>query len=321
MRTSDRSGVTLVEMLVVVAIVGLLLALLIPAVQSVREAARAATCQNNLRQLGLAMLQHEETYGRFPTGGWGYLWVGDPDRGAGPQQPGGWVFSILPYLEQSTLFTLGRGGTEDEKRESAAIVMQRPQPLFLCPSRRPIQLYPYNEPRPLRNADMVAEAAKSDYAANGGNKWFYIGQGPEDLEEGDSGEYDWGDFSEATGICHERSAVAFRQITDGASSTYMIGEKYRRNLDVYDMGDDQCMYVGHDMDTVRWADKDWPLYRDATVEEGFFSFGSSHPYACHFVFVDGSVHAINYDIDVETHRRLANRKDGLPVDMDDLQEL
>ncbi len=319
MRRSRCSGLTLVELLVVIAIIGVLIGLLIPAVQAAREAARSITCKNNLKQLGLAMMQHEEMYRRLPSGGWGWLWVGDPDRGTGRQQPGGWTYSILPHLEQSSVFNLGRGGTEDEKRESAAMAMQQPLAVFLCPSRRANQLHSYDEPRPLRNSNMVKEAAKSDYAANGGVAPVSIGQGPESLEQGDSRAYEWASFSEATGICHERSAVGLRQIGDGTSRTYMIGEKYRNKMGVYDMGDDQCIYIGHDMDTVRWADTEWPLFRDGSVEQGFFSFGSSHPHICHFVFADGSVHGVSFALDVETHRRLANRKDGLVVDLSKLQ--
>ena len=113
-RTSDKSGFTLVELLVVITIIGILIALLLPAVQAAREAARRVQCSNNLKQLGLAMLQHEERNRFFPTGGWGWYWVGDPDRGFGKEQPGGWVFSVLPYMEQQPLHDLGSDGQPNE---------------------------------------------------------------------------------------------------------------------------------------------------------------------------------------------------------------
>ena len=75
-----RAAFTLVELLTVVAIVGVLVALLLPAVQSAREAARRVACGNNVRQLALGCLQHHDQQGFFPSGGWGWCWTGDPDR-------------------------------------------------------------------------------------------------------------------------------------------------------------------------------------------------------------------------------------------------
>ena len=91
----------MVELLVVITIIGILIALLLPAVQSAREAARIMQCQNNLKQLSLGCLHCEHLNGYYPTGGWGSIWVGDPDRGQGKRQPGGWLFCILPYIEQN----------------------------------------------------------------------------------------------------------------------------------------------------------------------------------------------------------------------------
>ena len=86
-----RSGFTLVELLAVVAIIGLLVGLMLPAIQSAREAARRTTCGNNLKQLAVACLEYDESQRHFPSGGWGYQWNGDPDPGLGPPQPGGWT--------------------------------------------------------------------------------------------------------------------------------------------------------------------------------------------------------------------------------------
>lgn len=313
MRRSIASGLTIVELVVVMAVIGILIALILPAVNGAREAARNLTCESHLKQLGLAMLQHHDTQKSFPSGGWGYLWMPDPDRGSGRAQPGSWAYGLLPYLEESRLGKLGRGQTGSGKSQAVAEIMQEPLGLFLCPTRHDTQLYPYDEPRELRNCPQLTQAPKSDYAANGGNDFFAIGQGPASLQDSVNGKHAWADFSKATGICFERSQVRIQDITDGTSRTYLIGEKYRKKQSEYDMGDDQCMFVGYDMDMIRWGNLQWPPIPDGT-QDGFFQFGSAHPHVCNFVFADGSVRSESYGIDPELHRRLANRKDGLPTD-------
>ena len=112
-RFSARQAFTLVELLVVITIIGILIALLLPAVQAAREAAADAQCENNLKQLGLAMLNFEQVTARFPSGGWGYNWAPDADRGNDIEQPGSWLYNILPHLEQLSLSQLGSDGQPD----------------------------------------------------------------------------------------------------------------------------------------------------------------------------------------------------------------
>ncbi len=114
-------GFTLVELLVVIAIIGILIALLLPAVQAAREAARLLQCKNNVKQMALACLSHEETHGHLPASGWGYRWAGDPDKGFGSDQPGGWHYNILPFMEQATLHDLGKGLSDAQRRETGSI--------------------------------------------------------------------------------------------------------------------------------------------------------------------------------------------------------
>ena len=98
-----RFAFTLVELLVVIAIIGVLIALLLPAVQAAREAARRSQCQNHLKQIGLACQLHVDSLKHYPSNGWGYRWMGDPDRGFGEEQPGGWIYSVTPFLEQGSV--------------------------------------------------------------------------------------------------------------------------------------------------------------------------------------------------------------------------
>src|SRR5882724_2892658 len=100
--TSHR-GFTLIELLVVIAIIAILIALLVPAVQKVREASMRTQCTNNLKQIGLSLHMNHDAHKAFPSGGWGWNWIGCPGQGTGRDQPGGWLYNVLPYLEQGTL--------------------------------------------------------------------------------------------------------------------------------------------------------------------------------------------------------------------------
>jgi prepilin-type N-terminal cleavage/methylation domain-containing protein len=106
-RNQRPAAFTLVELLVVITIIGILISLLLPAVQAAREAARQVQCRNNLKQISLACLQHEERQNFLPMGGWGYCWAGEPRRGFDQKQPGGWQYNVLAYLELTSLRDLG----------------------------------------------------------------------------------------------------------------------------------------------------------------------------------------------------------------------
>ena len=108
-QAAGRPAFTLIELLVVIAIISVLVALLLPAVQSVREAGSRTQCVNNLHNLALACQNHHLKTGHLPTGGWGWSWNGDPDRGTGRNQPGGWGYNVLPFVEQDNLYRMGAG--------------------------------------------------------------------------------------------------------------------------------------------------------------------------------------------------------------------
>ncbi|MDZ7615573.1 MAG: DUF1559 domain-containing protein, partial [Patescibacteria group bacterium] len=127
---------TLVELLVVITIIGILISLLLPAVQSAREAARRLQCANHLKQLGLACLNHEAALGYFPTGGWGWTFVGEPERGFDAKQPGGWAFNILPYLEQQALRDMGNGLSGQTRTDAITERIATPIAALNCPTRR-----------------------------------------------------------------------------------------------------------------------------------------------------------------------------------------
>lgn len=314
-RQIKRSGFTLVELLVSIAIIGILIALILPAVQSAREAARRVQCKNNLKQLALAMHNHESTYGRFPSNGWGYRWVGVPDRGTDKRQPGGWIYNILPHLEQSSLRGLGKGQPPPEQSLALSRLMESPLPVAKCPSRPGDQMGPQKPTAAPFNAQLAASVAKTDYAVNEGDYITNSKAGPASLEHGDSGAYAWQDTTNATGICFQRSEIRPADITDGLSNTYLLGEKHvsTGGYSTYqDRGHDQSMYSGVDLDLNRWV-IDPPIQDGENVQDR--RFGSAHSQGCHMALCDGSVRLISYGVDLHVHHRLGNRRDGDPVEL------
>lgn len=314
--SGPRRGVTLTEMLVVLSIIGMLMALLLPAVQQSRETARVAVCKNSLHQISIALLNHESAFRRFPSNGWGYQWYGDPDFGSGPEQPGGWIYGILRYLERRDLASLGQGLPTTKRKAAIAQANQSPLNLFYCPTRRAARLYPFDPDWPPRNADLFLQAAKTDYAINAGDYWI-AAEGPKSYAQASDPNYPWPDFSKATGVSYFRSLIGADHITDGKSLTYLVGEKNVTTWGV-DLGDDQSVFVGYDLDNSRWTSKGW-----VPMPDGWASwperFGSAHAFACQFVFCDGSIREISFNIDAEVHRRLGNRKDGEAIDDADLR--
>ncbi|HTQ39759.1 MAG TPA: DUF1559 domain-containing protein [Pirellulales bacterium] len=321
------SGFTLVELLVVIAIIGILIALLLPAIQAAREAARLSQCKNNLKQIGLAWLTHNDAQRFLPTGGWSYQWTGDPDSGFTWLQPGGWAYNILPYLEQKVVHDLGKGMSGTAKANALAQAMSTPVPVFLCPSRRSLTLFPIDPPGTpaaifsnIKNTAGATEpknVVRSDYSANCGDQWtiqYIDSNGATQTYTDKNGNalpastapssnpfpagYKPIKILNATGVSYMFSMVRIKDITDGTSHTYMAGEKYMRS-DLYESGldasDNEWAWVGWDNDVYVAAYQ--PPKRD---QPGVFDgncWGGAHTQTFNMVYCDGSVHAVPYTID------------------------
>ena len=350
----SRRGFTLVELLVVIAIIGVLVSLLLPAVQAAREAARIKQCANNLRNIGQAILLHENAQGFLPTSGWGWYWQGDPDGGYGKKQPGGWGYNILAYMELQNLRNIGKGAppvTTTAARPELLPVVATPISLFVCPSRRAAIAYPVvrNPPYLARNLtacvvpSAICMGARSDYAANAGNRnTDYDDSQPGPATYGAAATHNFR-FDPSTtgynpvtgvqtGISYQRSRVKLVQITDGTSHTAMVGEKYLdpdRYATGEDYADDQNIFAGHDRDmnryfgtldgittaTPRWRVGDQFRPRqdrpgDIGTSTSFGIFGSPHAAGLQFVFGDGSVRLVSYDVDEYTYWLFGGRDDG-----------
>lgn len=322
-RRTHRVAFTLMELLVVIVILAILLGLLLPAVQKVRNAAARLRCSNNLKQLALAFHAHHDAAGHFPAGGKNECALpyhplmpaatrarcdaagADPFDDYGccapftapttdlpvRRQEWSWPYHILPYVEQMPLH---RTAADATVRTSGVKV-------FVCPQRR--------------DSPVAHDLAKTDYAGNGGT-----------ASDGSNGV-----------IVHFRvtEPIHLADITDGTAGTLLLSEKRLKlaylnrssttwddNGSAYSAGWDTDIYrqAVADPDTAarRGPSRDLPadhvLFPNqphtADPRQGSAQFGSSHTSAVNAAFCDGSVRAIRYDPDPELFRRLCVRNDG-----------
>jgi prepilin-type N-terminal cleavage/methylation domain-containing protein/prepilin-type processing-associated H-X9-DG protein len=316
-----RRAFSLVELVVVMAVICTLLGVLLPAVQLMRAAACRIQCANNLREIGLALHNSHDTNRHFPTGGWGWSWIGMPDRGAGLAQPGGWLYNVLPYVEQANLRGLGLGQKPPQIDHSLEILVGTPIALFNCPSRRTGGPYPvlgkYGRFRvgvgstgktTFLNAGALARA---DYAANAGSQGFnQLFAGPRTLSEGDNAAYRWPSTAYCSGIFYQRSAVSIGQITRGTSNTVLVGERYlnaAHYTDGVDVGDNEGMYAGFDNDVYRVTIE--PPQKDRLGYSNPLIFGSAHSSGLNMLYCDGGVRVVSYDVDPDLFFTAGRRGD------------
>ncbi len=267
-----RPAFTLVELLVVLAIIGVLVGLLSPAVQKIRQAALTAQCANNLKQIGLACHQYHNAQGSLP-----------PGYSATAAYPGttpgwGWAAYLLPYLEQENLYR--QIDFTQPVQSSAAI--QTVLPVFLCPADfTPADPFPITD----EMLDPVTTAAPSSYAATVGS--------------------DASDTADPTGngVFYRNSATRFEDITDGVSQTVLAGERaWSQTKGIWAGAPEGGVtragalnpfpYATAPAQTLALVHNNW-VNITTDADGGLDDFSSNHTGGANILFADGHVHFIH----------------------------
>ena len=294
---------TLIELLVVIAIIGVLVGLLLPAVQQAREAGRRLSCANHLKQMGLAVALSADTQKHFPSG-----------RKTRDPYDVSWAFRLLPFLEQTQIFDARNSDTKVPCWDpSNATAFRTPVDTFYCPSRRsPAADRNFdNNNQPPVGPDAIGVAAGGDYSACGGTYFNY------------ATPTDSGPDPTRAGVIHTFSEVRPVQVTDGLSKTMVIGDRHippvdpasAAGLEHYNQGDTAFMP----------SDTPHTLFRDtyrglasSPKDTNNRKFGSLHPGVTQFVMADGHVEPLSNNTDSDVLLKYAAIGDGEdPSNVDD----
>ncbi|MBA3311829.1 MAG: DUF1559 domain-containing protein [Planctomycetaceae bacterium] len=312
-----RRGFTLIELLVVIAIIAVLIALLLPAVQQAREAARRSQCQNNLKQMGLALHNYNDTFLMFPPGT-----VLEP---VGTDACWGWPVQIMPQLELGNLSNALSPGSRKltqvfaDTSPNGFALLRTALPVFTCPSDPGNAL---NDNRPFQSTGPTNPflISKSNYVGNGGDR-------------------DDQNVANAKGIFAENSKIRFGDVTDGLSNTFLVGERASLvNLPATTPTTTTNSYAGFwvgrggsgETNALARAKQSlfgYTTYKMRTGEGGTAApipeqaFSSAHIGGAHFLLCDGSVRFVSENIawgsttastaqPLATYNRLAVINDG-----------
>ena len=293
---------TLIELLVVIGIIGVLVGLLLPAVQQAREAARRISCTNHLKQMGLAVALSADTQKHFPCG----RQTRDPFDVS-------WAFRLLPFMEELPTFNARNLDTTVPCWDSSnATAFRTPIVTYYCPSRRSPAAdrnFDNNNGPPVAGAAGVA--AGGDYAACGGTYFNYATPSDSGLDP------------TRAGVIHTFSEVRPAQVTDGLSKTMVIGDRHippvdpasATGMEDYNQGDTAFMP----------SDTPHTLFRDTyrglasnSKDTNNRKFGSLHPGVTQFVMADGHVEPLSNDTDSDVLLKYAAIGDGEdPSNVDD----
>jgi len=308
-------GFTLVELLVVIAIIGILIGMLLPAVQQVREAARRAKCSNNLKQLALALHNYESIHQMFPTNKTG--------GGAYGMNKRSWMQLILPHIEQANLwFMIDPSQGFLNPGQGNSIVAETVVATFLCPSDEE-----NNGGKMKDRADAIwngsgldkVEYGVTNYEGVAGGNWcwgsWFNDQPPARGGGTPCDGHDFGNGWVSRNLGSKTIETRTSDIHDGLSNTFAIGETLPSKAA------HSSWYYSNNTWATCAIPLNWnvhnknvdPRWQGWTENQGFCS---SHRGGGHFASFDGSVRFITDTINLATYRNSAALSSGVPIQLD-----
>lgn len=271
-RTNTHFGFTLVELLVVIAIIGILIGMLLPAVQQVREAARRCSCSNNLAQVGIALQNFEFSQEHFPAG---VLEANGPILTQETGQHTGFLVQLLPYVEQfgiANRFDIDAGAYAPANAPARAMII----PVFNCPSF-------------VSTINADGTAGLTNYAG---------------CHHGSETQID----SDNNGLLFLNSQIGFGDIADGSSNTILVGE-FLPTQDSLGWASGTRSSLRNTSEII--SIQDWAAINLAPPGPDVVGgFGSGHPGITQFALASGSLVALSRNVDAKVFEFLGNRADG-----------
>jgi prepilin-type N-terminal cleavage/methylation domain-containing protein/prepilin-type processing-associated H-X9-DG protein len=317
-----RSGFTLIELLVVIAIIAILIGLLVPAVQKVREAAARAQCQNNLKQIGLAMHNYESTFKRFPVGG-----LSSPLTAGGAASNASALIQLLPYVEQANIYNLADLNQSMQSARNDPLVTTQEVSFFLCPSDpSSAKIVNYGRSNYMASIGASATASNTNPATGGafhrplGSTTPGAAKGFRILEISDGtsntaafSEIKRGPMSGTTPvdlIVYNITTIPSDSVPTGCNTTtgastfsYAGGEYFRAAV----------LWTAFYTHTVTPNSTTFHYCVDSSLLKGHMGARSYHNGGVNLLLCDGSVHFVSDAVDATTWARVGARGDGQPV--------
>ncbi|MEX0726283.1 MAG: DUF1559 domain-containing protein [Planctomycetaceae bacterium] len=337
-RRTRTKGFTLIELLVVIAIIAILIALLLPAVQQAREAARRTQCQNNLKQMGLALHNYHDVHKVFPSGQINQVFVNfasttgaqtnDPTEATTPLSLGiglqgtSWMLQILPYIDQGTVYNTWNFNMNVIDNGNPLFVPLIPPglkppaqteiPGYYCPSRR-TNMNPNELPFVFRvlntwnkGGNDYGACVGSGLAFNETNRATFHLTGAQLQNAPLTSQLPAPFF---LGIMYVNSKTGLGEVRDGTSNVILVGEVQRLN--------NPTINLQQSSDGWAWGGLSTLFTTRLGINKGihYDSPGSNHEGMAQFLFADGSVRSITENVDQITFQNLGNMSNGVPVQL------